>query len=76
MIVKTLYKYQSDKYTVVSLNRPDTDDFEILFRLIAEDGKALTQDNKIFTYVVDTDTIDGWYETDYVDPEEGSADDY
>lgn len=34
------------------------------FRLVADEGKALTRDGVDFTACVDVSTTDGWYEVD------------
>jgi hypothetical protein len=35
-----------------------------MVRLVADDGKVLTQDGENLTSCVDTETADGWYEVD------------
>lgn len=34
------------------------------FRLVADEGKALTRDGVDFTACIDVSTTDGWYEVD------------
>lgn len=58
-----LYHYiRPDGGVTVSPIKPDVD-YTILYRLVADEGKTLTQDNVDFRECVDTNTIDGWLET-------------
>ena len=64
MEVKTMYRYmRKDGGTTVSTEKPDTEYTE-MFRLIADEGKLLTQDGENMTSCVDTDSVEGWYEVD------------
>ena len=68
MEIKTLYKYtRPDGGTTVSTVKPDGEYTET-FRLIADEGKLLTQDGENMTSCVDTDTVEGWREVE--EPEE------
>lgn len=68
----TLYKYQrADGGTTVSTSKPNCDYTE-MYRLVADEGKALTKDGVGLYPCVDTDTVDGWYEVDA--PEEDTSD--
>lgn len=62
MIVKELYCYEreTDKITV-STEKPDCE-YNLRYRLIADEKKLLTQDGENFISCVDVETIDGWYE--------------
>lgn len=68
----TLYKYtREDGGVTVSPIKPEGECTE-MYRLIADEGKALTKDGENFTACTDTDTADGWYEVDA--PEEEAED--
>lgn len=70
MIVKPLYRFtREDGGTTVSPNKPECEYTELV-RLIADDGKVLTQDGENIFCVIDVDSADGWYEID--EPEEES----
>jgi hypothetical protein len=59
----TLYKYaRADGGTTVSPNKPEGD-YTILYRLIADEGKVLT-DGEITTSCIDTDDVTKWREVD------------
>lgn len=62
MAIVTLYKYVRDGGGItVSPVKPDKE-YSLAYRLIADEGKTLTQDSISFTPCVDTDTVGGWYE--------------
>ena len=64
MTYKTLYKFKRDNGGVtVSPNKPDVS-YTLCYRLIADERKALTLDGTDLHDVVDTDSVDGWYEVD------------
>ena len=67
MEIKTLYRYEREpgKFTV-STEIPDAEYTE-LYRLIADEGKILTN-GETETCCVDVDSTDGWTEVDV--PEE------
>lgn len=68
MHTKTLYRYQrADGGITVSPIKPETDNFEICNRLIADNSKMLTTDGKTLYPCIDVDNVEGWYEVD--DPE-------
>ena len=64
MEIKTLYRYEREpgKYTVAT-EKPDCD-YEERYRVIADEGKLVTQNGTDLYSVIDTDTKDGWYEVD------------
>ena len=67
-----LYRYtREDGGVTVSPVEPDVD-YTVLYRLVADEGKTLTQDNVDFRECVDTDTADGWREVD-ASADEGAA---
>lgn len=64
MQILTLYRFERKAgKTTVSLDKPDVE-YTTATRLIADEGKALTQDGENLTFCVDVDTADGWYEVD------------
>lgn len=67
MEIKPLYRFlREDGGVTESLNKPDGAEYTIRFRLIASDGKLLT-DGTMETYCIDVDSADGWYEIDVPD---------
>lgn len=61
---KILYKYERENGGItVSPIKPDAPYF-LCYRLIADEGKALTLDGNDLCDVVDTDNIDGWHEVE------------
>lgn len=65
----TLYRYEREAGKItVSTSKPDCEYTEI-FRLIADDGKVLTNGNDT-VYCMDTELIDGWSEVEEVTDEE------
>ena len=73
---KNLYKYarEGGGYTVTPSKPPDGQDFWRRYRLIAEEGKAITN-GEIITQVIDVKSYAGWRDCD-LPPEEtdGSID--
>jgi hypothetical protein len=62
MQIITLYKYnRADGGVTVSPVKPEGEYTE-MYRLVADEGKALTQDGENLTTCIDTDTPEGWYE--------------
>ena len=58
----TLYKYErADGGTTISPMKPDCEYTE-MYRLVADEGKELTQDGVNTTVCTDVETPDGWYE--------------
>lgn len=65
----TLYRYEREGGGVtVSPVKPDADCTE-LYRLVADEGKLLTQDGENLYPCADVESIDGWYEVDEPDAE-------
>ena len=63
----TLYKYtRADGGVTVSPIKPDCEYTE-MYRLIADEGKVLTQDGVDTTTCVDVVSVEGWYEVDAPD---------
>lgn len=67
----TLYKYKrADGGVTISPVKPDGE-YNEMVRLVADEGKVLTNDGENFTYCIDTDTAEGWYEVD--EPKDGTT---
>lgn len=70
MTVKDLYKYErEDGGWDVSPIKPETENYTTLYRLIADEGKALTQDGIELYMCIDVESVDGWYEVEYIEQE-------
>ena len=64
MEVVKLYKYQDPNgYVVTPVKRAETDEHGG-YRLIADEGKALTKDGIELYPAIDTDSVEVWYEVD------------
>ena len=64
MEIKPLYRFlRGDGGFTESLNKPDGVECTTRFRLIASEGKLLT-DGTTETYCIDVDSADGWTEID------------
>lgn len=64
MQVIKLYKYnRTGGGVTVSPIKPDCEYTELV-RLVADEGKVLTNDGDIITSCIDTETVDGWHEID------------
>lgn len=62
MEIKPLYRFfREDGGVTESINKPDGAEYTIRYRLIASEGKLLT-DGKTKTYCIDVDSVDGWSE--------------
>lgn len=73
MEIKLLYRFlREDGGITESPDKPDGAEYTIRFRLIASDGKILTN-GIIETFCIDVDSTDGWTEID--DPEKDKGDD-
>ena len=67
MQIKTLYKFiRADGGTTVSPNAPNGA-YTIMFRIIADEGMAVTNDGQTLYSVIDTETIEGYYEVENPD---------
>lgn len=76
MQIINLYKYQrADGGTTISPIKPNCECVP-MYRLVADEGMALTKDGENFTSCVDTDTADGWYEVEVNEDGEATAEDY
>lgn len=65
MQVITLYKYErEDGKITVSPNKPTDKEYIEKYRLVADEGKVLTYNGEIVGEVIDTDSLDGWAETE------------
>ena len=73
MEIKPLYRFlREDGGVTESPNKPDGIEYTTRFRLIASDGKLLT-DGTTETCCIDVDSADGWAEID--DPYKDGGDD-
>ena len=64
MEMKPLYRFLRENGGVTdSPDKPDGVEYTTRFRLIASDGKLLT-DGTIETFCIDVDSADGWSEID------------
>lgn len=77
MTIKNLYKYETEKGTVITPIPHSELDEPYMYRLIANEGKILTNGDTM-TYCIDTHEVDGWQEIDDepIPPEEPTAEDY
>lgn len=67
MEIKPLYRFlREDGGVTESINKPDGVEYTTRYRLIASDGKLLTN-GTMETYCIDVESADGWSEID--DPE-------
>lgn len=64
MQIINLYKYQrEDGGVTISPEKPDTD-YTSMVRLVADEGKLITNNGKDTYTVIDVESSDGWYEID------------
>lgn len=63
-IVKLYRTVREDGGVTVSPNRPESGDFTEMLRLIADEGKLLTQDGEVTCPCADVESAEGWYEVD------------
>ena len=62
MLIKELYKtHRPDGGVDVSPIQPDGD-YELLYRVVADEGKLVTDNGEDLYYCVDVMSADGWYE--------------
>ena len=70
MQIIDLYKYtRPDGGVTVSPVRPEGE-YEPMYRLVADEGMALTKDGENLTSCADVENVEGWYE---VESAEGEA---
>ena len=71
MKIKLLHRFlHEDGGITESLNKPDGVKYTTRYRLIASDGKLLT-DGTTETFCIDVDSADGWTEIDDLEKDEG-----
>lgn len=71
MQIINLYKYERVGGGVtVSPVKPENTEYTEMYRLIADEGKALTKDGVNLTSCADVENTDGWYEVDNPDNED------
>lgn len=68
MEVRTLYRYEQDGKVIVSPIKP-LGDYTTTYRVIAEDGKEIT-DGAYTATVIDTDNPNEWTEVEVAEAEE------
>ena len=73
MKIKQLYTYKrADGGTTVTPNKPEGVAYTTnAYRIIADEGKAVTKDGVNLYACIDTDTTEGWYEVDAPEESEG-----
>lgn len=60
----TLYRFKrADGGVTVSPNKPNCE-YETSHRLVADEGKVITNDGENFHSVIDVDSVDGWQEVE------------
>lgn len=64
MQVITLYRYERDDGGITTSPVEPDCEYTEMYRLIADEGKVLTQDGIKTTMCADVHTLDGWYEID------------
>lgn len=70
MEIKELYRYTRENGGVtVSTEKPECE-YEITYRIIADEGMEVTQDGVNTFCCVDTDDTNGWYEVELIEPVE------
>lgn len=65
-----LYRYTRENGGITtSLQKPTNTEYDIIYRLIADEGKVLTTDGENLTPCIDIEVADlpNWYETDEPD---------
>ena len=73
MQIINLYKYEREGGGVtVSPVKPECEYTE-MFRLVADEGKMLTQDGENLTACADVESIERWYEVDAPDDNDNEA---
>lgn len=73
MEIINLYRYvRPDGGTDISPVKPEGD-YEILYRIIAAEGKVVSRDNLNFYGVIDTESAEGWLEYDNPEADERNA---
>lgn len=65
MTTKRLYRItREDGGITHTTEKPDEAGYNILYRLIADEGKMLTTDNENLYSVIDVESADGWHEVE------------
>ena len=69
----TLYRFKRANGAItVSPVQPDAEYTELM-RLVADEGKSLTQDGEKLCKVIDVESDGGWYEVDTPEESEGAV---
>lgn len=70
MEIKEMYRYTREGGGVtVSTEIPDCE-YEVTYRIIADEGMEVTRDGENTYCCVDTDDTNGWYEVELIEPVE------
>lgn len=64
MEIKTLYRYNREGGGVTVSTEKPACNYTECFRIIADEGKAITLDGEDLRTVVDVDSTEGWHEVD------------
>lgn len=64
MRVRPLYRYRREDGKIADSPIKPECEYTTRVRMIASEGKTLTNDNKTFYLVKDADSTEGWYEVD------------
>ena len=81
MQIINLYRYtRPDGGVTVSPVKPEGE-YEPMYRLVADEGMALTKDGENLTSCADVESVEGWYEVatedgEAIDPNEATEEDY
>ena len=81
MQIIDLYRYtRPDGGVTVSPVKPEGE-YEPMYRLVADEGMALTKDGENLTSCADVESVEGWYEVaivdgEAIDPNEATEADY
>ena len=73
MQIINLYKYtRPDGGVTVSPVRPEGE-YEPMYRLVADEGMALTKDGENLTSCADVNSTEGWYEVEMPEDDSGTV---
>lgn len=61
---KLLYRYERDGGGITVATEKPNAPYTECYRIIADEGKAITIDGEDLRTVVDVDSTEGWYEVD------------
>lgn len=64
MQIKNLYRYARDGGGVTTSPEMPEKDYTLMYRIIADENKAVTKNGADLYPAIDTDSAEGWYEVD------------